>query len=353
MRTLGILAHPGVPLKDALELTELAEAHGLSIVGTGDNGYAEAFGQLGAFAARTSRVELISCAINWTRTPVTTAWGATTLAELAEGRFRLGIGAMPDTWNRDWHDIAYERPVERMRDFVAATRKAWAAGPGAAAAAGGAAARHDGDFYRIPAFTRFDEPPPYPIPVYLGVTRPRMSELAGEIAEGVIFNSVHTVEWIREVNWPALDRGLERAGRPGRAGFDAGVRVYCAISEDEAEAVHLLRRSLAFFLPVPYFHELLRHAGFGAELERGVAALAAGDWDAAELAMTDQVVRRFAIAGTERQVREQLRRYEGVADWAMFSGPRRYPAAVYREQMERIVRCFGPLCDAATGRVQL
>ena len=40
--------------------------------------------------------------------------------------------------------------------------------------------------------------------------------------------------------------------------------------------------------------------------------------------MRDEVVRRFAIAGTERQVREQLRRYEGVADWAMFSGPRTF-----------------------------
>ena len=74
MRTLGILAHPGVSRKDAVELAELAEVEGLGIVGTGDNGYAEAFGQLGAFAARTSRVELISCAINWTRTPVTTDW---------------------------------------------------------------------------------------------------------------------------------------------------------------------------------------------------------------------------------------------------------------------------------------
>lgn len=348
MRTLGILAHPGVPLQDALELAELAEAYGMGIVGAGDNGYAEAFGALGAFAARTSRVELISCAINWTRTPVTTAWGATTIAELAEGRFRLGIGAMPDAWNRDWHDIAYERPVERMRDFVAATRKAWSAGPGAAVA------RHDGPFYRIGGFARFDAPPPWPIPVYLGVTRPRMSELAGEVAEGVIFNSVHTVEWIEEVNWPALERGLERAGRAGgRAALDTGVRVYCAISEDEAEAVHLLRRSLAFFLPVPYFHDLLRHAGFGAELERGLAAVEAGDWHAAELAMTDDVVRRFALAGTEAQVREQLRRYEGLADWAMFSGPRRYPVAVYREQMERIVRCFGSLCDPASGGVRL
>lgn len=348
MRTLGILSHPGVSLKEAVELTALAEAEGMGIAGTGDNGYAEAFGQLGAFAERTSSIELISCAINWTRTPVTSAWGATTIAELSEGRFRLGIGAMPDTWNRDWHDIHYERPVERMRDFIAAMRAAWAARPGAPSS-------HDGPFYRFPSYAPFGEPEACAttIPVYLGVTRPKMSELAGEIAEGVIFNSVHTVDWINEVNWPSIERGLERTGRPGREAIDAGVRVYCAISEDEAEAVHLLRRSLAFFLPVPYFHDLLRHAGFGAELERGLAAVADGDWTAAELAMTDEVVRRFAIAGTEKQVREQLKRYEGVADWAMFSGPRRYPHAVYKEQMERIVRCFGPLCDGTAGRVRL
>jgi alkanesulfonate monooxygenase SsuD/methylene tetrahydromethanopterin reductase-like flavin-dependent oxidoreductase (luciferase family) len=263
---------------------------------------------------------------------VTTAWAASTIAELSRDRFRLGIGAMPEQWNEEWHDISYERPVDRMRDFVTALRAAWSARPGQPA-------RHEGPFYRIGGYERFGDVQEWRIPVYLGVTRPRMSRLAGEVADGVILNSVHTVRWIEDVNWPELREGLAVSGRD-RADLDVGVRVYCAISGDEAEAVDMLRRSLAFFLPVPYMHDLLRHAGFERDLELGLAALADGDRAGMEEAFSDEAVRTFAIAGRPEQVREQLRRYDGLVDWILFSGPRGYPPEEYREQMERIIATF-------------
>jgi alkanesulfonate monooxygenase SsuD/methylene tetrahydromethanopterin reductase-like flavin-dependent oxidoreductase (luciferase family) len=104
-----------VSLADALRLAETAEGAGFGIVTTGE-GPAETFSLVGALAMRTTSVELFSSTATWTRTPVTTALAASTVAELTGGRYRLGIGAMPRAWSEKWHDVDYARPVERMRD---------------------------------------------------------------------------------------------------------------------------------------------------------------------------------------------------------------------------------------------
>src|SRR5262249_34442267 len=163
-------------------------------------------------------------------TPVTTALAAATVAELSGGRYRLGIGAMPRAWSEEWHDVDYSRPVERMRDYVAAIRTAWRQRPGAPVS-------HAGPFYRFRHYARDPAPPDeVPVPIYLAALRPRMSALTGEIAEGVILNVQHTKDWLRDVLWPALYEGLERGGREA-ADLDVGILVMCVVDDDRAAAV--------------------------------------------------------------------------------------------------------------------
>lgn len=334
LRTLGIHPHPGCRLDDMLELTELAERAGLTAVGLGDNGYAEIFALMGAVATRTRTIELVSCVATWTRTPVTTAVAAQTVAEFSHGRFTLGFGAMPKQWSEDFHGIAYARPVERMRDYVAAVRAAIAARPDAPA-------YHDGPFYTINGYAPFETQSVSSVPIYLGVTLPKMTELAGEVCEGVVINSMHSAEWTRDMLWPSIDAGLARSGRT-RADFNVGVRVYCAIRDDEAEAIDLLRPALGFFVPVPYFQHLMRHHGFDDEIDRAIDLHAKGDRAAMLRAISDDMVRTVCLVGDADQVRDQMRRYEDIADFLLFSAPR-YGPTVFREQTEKIIETFAPV----------
>ena len=255
-RALGMyLEHPGVSLREALSFATRAEERGFGISAVGE-GWEDNYALVGALAARTTRVEIVSAIATWTRTPVAAALAATTSAELSDGRYRLGLGAIPRTWSEDWHGIEYGDPVERMRDYVAAIRVAWSSRPGAPA-------HHEGPYYRFHGYERPSPPPAAPIPVYLGASRERMTELAGEVADGVVFSSILPVAWLSDVSWPALERGFERAGRL-RESFDAGSVVFCAIADTTEAARDRMRLCVAHH--AVRFPDITRRAGFEAEL---------------------------------------------------------------------------------------
>ena len=330
---LGISVGPtGLTVAETVELAEAAEAAGLDMVGCGD-GSVENFALMGAIASATSAVELVSCALTWARTPVTMAAGARTIADLSHGRYRCGIGTMPRAWSEGWHGIDYARPVERMRDYIAATRVALAARPGTPVS-------HRGSHYRLRELTAFTEPPERPIPLYLAPSRPGMARLAGEVADGAIFNVAHSLDWLRTVLIPALEHGLAAAGRE-RSEVELGCLVVCAIADSEQEAIELIRPGISFYFGVPYFDDLLEHHGFEAELEAGRAARADGDAEAAAQAVSDRLVRLVGLAGTASEVRERLRVYEGIADWVLVCAPIGLPAAIAREQSLRLLSTFG------------
>jgi alkanesulfonate monooxygenase SsuD/methylene tetrahydromethanopterin reductase-like flavin-dependent oxidoreductase (luciferase family) len=346
MTAVGIaVGYAGVAFEESLELASAAEAAGLDMVAVGDAS-ADNFVLLGAIAARTARIRLQSSIATWTRTPVSTALASKTVANLSGGRYALGLGPMPRSWAEDWHGIDYARPLERMRDFVAALRAAWRADPAAPAT-------HSGPFYQLRAFPGHPGAWDHPIDVYLAATRARMTTLAGEIADGVIFNAVHSLDWVTDVGRPALDEGVERAGR-AREDVTVGILRICAVSEDRAEARDLARRSLSFYYGVPYFEEMLRHHGFLDELEAGLDATARGDLEGRVAAISDEVVAAMCVAGTPDEVREQIAGHDGIVDWVELAGSVGHPPAVARAQLERIIDTLAgghrPTADAGSPR---
>jgi alkanesulfonate monooxygenase SsuD/methylene tetrahydromethanopterin reductase-like flavin-dependent oxidoreductase (luciferase family) len=322
------VGYAGAPFEESLELAAAAEAAGLDLVAVGDAS-ADTFALLGAIAARTSRIGLFSSIATWTRTPVTTALASKTVSNLSSGRYHLGLGPMPRAWAEDWHGIDYSRPVERMRDFVAALRAAWRADPAAPV-------DHDGPYYGLRAFPGHPGACSHEIEVYLAATRPRMTALAGEIADGVIFNGVHSLDWLASVGRPALEEGLRRSGR-GREAVKIGILRICAVSDDRSEAYDLARRGLSFYFGVPYFEEMLRHHGFLDELEAGLEATARGDAAARAAAVSDALVEAMCVAGTPQEVRGAVARHDGLVDWIELAGSVGHPPDVARAQLERII----------------
>jgi alkanesulfonate monooxygenase SsuD/methylene tetrahydromethanopterin reductase-like flavin-dependent oxidoreductase (luciferase family) len=167
-----------------------------------------------------------------------------------------------------------------------------------------------------------------------------MSELAGEIADGVIIDSPHSTGWIRDRLWPRFEAGLAASGRP-RESFDVGVGVICAVDDDPGRARDLARRTIAFYLMTPYLRDVLEHHGFGPECDEGVRALERGDRDAAARAITDEIVETIAVAGTPGEFREKLRRYDGLVDWVRLNPPHAAAGEVTREQTLRIIEAVG------------
>lgn len=317
-RTLGLaVGRPHIPHAEALSLAERAEHAGFGMIAAGE-GFVESFSLMGALSQRTRTAELITTITTWTRTPATTALALATLADLSGGRYRAGFGSMPRAWSEGWHGIEHARPVARMRDFVTAVRVALGAQPGAPV-------DHEGPFYRMRGYEPLSARASGSVPIYIGATGPKMAALAGEIGDGVVFNTIHSIPWLHEIAWPALRRGLAEAGRT-RARYDVGLLAYCSIADDRATAFDLARPALAFYFGIPYFARLLRHHGWERALETRT--------------VSDGMVEAMTISGTPDDVRDKLRRYEDLVDWIVLVTPLGNAPEVTRALSDRIVSTF-------------
>lgn len=79
----------------------------------------EPFAHAGYLMAKTDSLILATGIANiWVRDPMTTAAAAKTLAEMAEGRFVLGIGVSHRSLVADLRGHDYSKPLSYMRDYI-------------------------------------------------------------------------------------------------------------------------------------------------------------------------------------------------------------------------------------------
>ena len=109
--------------KETVEFAVEAERLGLDICWVAEAWGADAPAPLGYLAARTSSMLLGSGVIQvGTRSPVTIAQTAMTLAHLSGGRFLLGLGVSGPQVMEGLHGIPFGHPLTRMRETVEIVR---------------------------------------------------------------------------------------------------------------------------------------------------------------------------------------------------------------------------------------
>ena len=138
------------------------------------------------------------------------------LSQYSRGRFKLGLGSQIAPHITKRFSMPWSQPAARMREFVLALRAIWRCW------LDGAPLDFRGEFYQhtlmTPMFTPADREFPAPRVMVCRVG-PRMTEVAGEVADGLIAHGFTTERYLREVTLPALGRGLAKAGR-ARADFE-------------------------------------------------------------------------------------------------------------------------------------
>jgi len=149
-------------------------------------------------------------------------------------------------------------------------------------------------------------------PVLLAAVRPLMTEVAGEVADGFLGHAFCTAQSLRELTLPALERGLERAGR-ARGDLELAGAVFVALSDEEWEAC---RRRVAFYGSTPGYRHVLDHHGLGSLHEQLHGLSRSGGWGEMPGLIDDDVLELFAVRGEDPvAVAEAVRhRVEGVAD---------------------------------------
>ena len=166
-------------------------------------------------AEHTERIELMtSIAVAFARNPMVLANIGNDLQALSKGRFVLGLGSQIKPHITKRFSQEWSRPAARMREFVMAMRAIWDCWYE------GEKLNFRGDFYThtlmTPMFTPTNNSfgPPKVIVAAVG---PKMTEVCGEVADGMLIHAFTTEKYVREVSMPALKAGLATSGRDRNA----------------------------------------------------------------------------------------------------------------------------------------
>ena len=273
-------------------------------------------------ARETQKIELVtSIAVAFSRTPMTLANIGHDLNSFSKGRFVLGLGSQIRPHITKRFSMPWSRPAARMREFVSAMRAIWDCWYQ------GTPLSFRGDFYThslmTPMFTPTDTEHGAP-KVLLAAVGPLMTEVAGEVADGMIVHAFSTQKYLREVTLPALERGLARAGR-SRDDVEVSFPGFLVTGNTEEEfsaSRQAVCKQIAFYGSTPAYAPVLGIHGWG-DLQPELNQLSKeGKWDEMGGLITDDILEEFAIVGDIDEVVDKFRhRFGGLVDRTMLALP--------------------------------
>lgn len=256
--------------RELLDLAMNAEAVGFDSVFVSDHlqpwmhdgGHAPAaLPWLGAAAERTSTVLLGTSVVTPTLRyhPGVIAQAFATLGVLNPGRIILGVGT-GEALNEVTLGLHWPEPPERfqrMKESITLIRKLWTQDR----------VTFEGQYYTTHNATIYDRPSEV-IPIYIGGSGPAATRLAGRIADGYITTSGKNASLYTDTLLPALDDGLEKAGR-SRADIDTLMEVKVSFHPDRATALERTR----FWAPLALSPEEKTGVDDPMEMQRRAAGL--------------------------------------------------------------------------------
>ena len=323
----------GVGGNSIVELAERArelESLGYDGIITAETAH-DPFLQLVIAAEHTERVELAtSIAVAFARNPMTLANLGHDLQTYSGGRAIVGLGSQIKPHIEKRFSMEWSHPAPRMRELILAMRAIWACWND------GAPLEFRGEFYRHTLMTPFFNPGPTghgPPKVFLAAVGAHMTEVAGEVADGILIHGFTTERYVREVTLPAVERGLAKAGR-SREGFEVSgpLFVVTGATDDEIEkAKTATRQQIAFYGSTPAYRGVLDLHGWG-ELQPELNALSKqGKWVEMGALIDDEMLSTFAVVASPEGVgRELVKRYGGIVDRCSFYAPYRSDPAQWR-----------------------
>ena len=283
-------------------------------------------------AEHTERLELgTGIAVAFARNPMSTAVLANDLQSFSKGRFMLGLGSQIKPHIEKRYSMPWSHPAPRMREFITAMRAIWSAWHNDTKLA------FRGDFYKHTLMTPFFNPGPnqYGVPkVFLAAVGGLMTEVAGEVADGLLAHGFTTARYMREVTLPALDRGLAKAGRT-RAGFEISYPAMMITGTNEAEmqtATQAVKQQLAFYSSTPAYKPVLDLHGWGDLFSELNTLSKRGEWvKMADLIPAD-MLDAFAVTGEIGEVPGKVvERYGDMVTRVSFYAPYRMERAKIQE----------------------
>lgn len=292
---LGTFISVGRSLGSALDRVRLAEQLGYHSVFTTHLAGRDSLTVLAAYANVTESIRIgTGVTPIYSRTPVTMAQQAATIDEISAGRLTLGIGVSHRVTVENWFGSEIRKPVTEMREYLSVVRAILAG-------------EDPPESERFPTRFRFmGLEPRAELPIYVAGLSPKMLELAGELADGVVLWLCNP-GYIRDVVVPHVREGRRKAGK-SLDGFDIVAAVPTAVTDEVDGARATLRADLAPYFLLPFYRKMIERSGYEADVKLFDEAMERGDSTAA-MAISDGFLENLAAIGPADLAAAGVERY--------------------------------------------
>lgn len=304
MKRVALYLQDAHDLRQGLDYVRYAEAKGFEAVWQAESRLVrDAIVPMAAYAAVTERLKIGSGVINnWTRNIGLLASTFLTLDDLAPNRIICGIGAW---WDPLAKNVGIERtkPLKAMQETVEVLRRLLNM----------ERVTFHGEFHHVDGIELdvvHGRREPRHVPIYIGATGPKMMELAGEIADGVVLNYCVPPSY----NAPALEQleaGARRAGRDLES-IDRPQLVVASVDHDRGRALDTSRELLTQYLAQQ--PHIAKASGVSMDVVEKIQAILG--WPAtheqiqqAKHLVSDDLIERITASGTPEDARRKVQEY--------------------------------------------
>jgi F420-dependent oxidoreductase-like protein len=248
------------------------------------------------------------------RAPTMTAMTATTLNQLSDGRFIVGLGPSGPQVVEGWYGASYARPLTRLREYIEIMRKVWARE---------APLEYDGFHYQMPfrgeGSSGLGKPlksilhTEHDIKIYTAALKPKALATSAEIADGFfpIWMNPERFDLFRG----PVQEGLDKAGKT-LDDFDVAPFVTVVMSDDVETARQPVKMMMALYIGgmgargKNFYNTLATEMGYGEAAKKIQDLYLDGKKGEAAAAVPDALVDEVALVGPADRIRDRLQAWK-------------------------------------------
>jgi probable F420-dependent oxidoreductase len=291
---IGIELPGWLDMAGRVDLAVRAQEMGLSFITAPEVADPDAFVVSALVAQAAPRLDVGTCIAQiGPRTVPMLASSAATVANLAPGRFTLGIGVSTEAIVSGWHGLAWEHPLSRASESIAMLRKLFR----------GEATKEEGRAFRSKGYRLGFPPGEGGVPIWLAALGERMVALAASQTEGIWLNLVprNGVAWVASM---VTEHADHRRPRPA-----IGLPVLVHATDDPRATHAEIAGMLSFYMSSPVYRRSLARHGFDDEVLAAEQAMAARDRRGLVASVSERLIEALTLVGTPSRIRAGVEEY--------------------------------------------
>ena len=319
-----------VPLAEHAEIAREAEQLGYTDAWSLEVDGIDCFSPLAVIGSATQLRLGTAIANVYTRGPATLAMTAAGLAEVAPGRFCLGVGAGSQPIVESWNGGTFRRPATRVCETVEFLRRVFA----------GERVVFEGETFTVQGF-RLSRIPTAPIPIHVAALRPAMLRVAGQVGDGAIINWLSAEDVKKSV--AVVREAAQTAGRDPEA-VEITARLFVCVDPPSEATETGIRRHINTYLNVPVYKAFHEWLGRTEALGPMWQAWESGDRKGAVAAIPASVIDELILRGSVDNIHAHVKRYMDAGVTTAFLQLQSFEKdpAVKRDRLLKALRALAP-----------